>query len=67
MTGFFLSNQTEGNAETLTVFIENKDGKIQQDLWKLNDDIPNDEKQWIEGRVEIKGSELSNDDAYKVM
>ena len=66
MTGFFLSYQTEGNAETLKVFIENKDGKIQQDLWKLNDDIPNDEKQWIEGRVEIKGSELSNDDAYRV-
>ena len=58
--------QTEGNAETLTIFIENKDGKIQKDLWMLNDAIPNDEQKWMEGRVEIKGSELSNDNAYRV-
>ena len=51
----------------LTIFIENKDGKIRQVLWQLNDAVENDEQKWMEARVQIKGSELSNDNIYKVI
>ena len=55
--------QTEGNAEMLTVFIDNKDGEISQVLWQLNDAIENDEQKWMEGRVKIQ---VSNVDVYQV-
>ena len=47
----------------LTVFIENKDGKIRQDLWQLNDAVENDEQKWMEGRVKIQ---VSNVNVYQV-
>ena len=61
--GFF---QTEGTAEGLKIYIGNKDNTILQDLWILDDSVENDEFLWKEGRVEIKGAELSNDPVYRV-
>ena len=50
----------------MKIFIANKDNKIRKNLWILDDSVENDEFLWMEGRVEVKGVELSNDPVYRV-
>ena len=59
----FLILQPGGDGQALTVFLENSvSAKV---VWTLTDSW-SDQTGWIDGRVEIKASELAGDTIFRV-
>ena len=59
----FLILQPGGDGQALTVFLENSVSA--KDVWTLTDSW-SDQTGWIDGRVEIKASELAGDTIFRV-
>ena len=55
--------QPGGDGQGLTVFLENSVSA--KDVWTLTDSW-SDQTGWIDGRVEIKASELAGDTIFRV-
>ena len=55
--------QPGGDGQGLTVFLENSVSA--KDVWTLKDSW-SDQAGWIDGRVEIKASELAGDTIFRV-
>ena len=55
--------QPGGDGQGLTVFLENSVSA--KDVWTLKDSW-SDQTGWIDGRVEIKASELAGDTIFRV-
>ena len=60
---FYSLFQPGNNGQALTVFLENSVSA--KDVWALSDSW-SDQTGWIDGRVEIKASELAGDTIFRV-